>query len=215
MSNLSRSAARQRMWRDDTPIGVDMSSRWDVVADDPTLSRRGLIERLDATDNPRHRTMLETLIEHDRCEGACDIDGVMATFGSGPAFIRWGATGDTGPKGSAAIRAHYEAMFARGGTRNLRLQYGRVVVDDDSIVAEYRVTRIVPWAMAKQAGFLIPEDRGRYAVSVNLLGMFPFDDDGLMLGEISYGSPMNPNDFERVPDDELTEGYLEWERRYA
>jgi hypothetical protein len=197
-------------------LGFSVSSRREVVADDPTLSRRGILERLEVTENPRHRKMLKTLVEHDRCEGSCDLDGVMQTFGADPEFNRYGPTGDNGPKGFDAIRAHYFAIFAQGGIRNLIVDYRRVVVDDNTIVLEYRVTRLVPGRLAKASGYNIPHENARYAITANLVGLFPFDDEGRMLGEVSYGSAgINPDDWELVPEEELTAGYLEWERQFA
>ena len=44
------------------------------------------------------------------------------------------------------------------------------------------------------------------------MAFVPFDDEGRMVGEISYGHCPNPHDWDRVPDDELTPGYLAWLR---
>lgn len=190
-----------------------MADIWKVVADDSTLTRTGLIERLEVTENPRHRKILETVIEHDRCETVGDLEGVLATLSPNANFYRWGPTGDTGPKGLDAIREHYTNMFARGGTGNFCPQYKRVVVDDDTIVAEYRVTQIVPQKLAKQSGYAVPDEDGHYALHRQIVSLFPFDKDGLMLAEISYGGMPNPQDFERVSDERLSPGYLEWVRQ--
>lgn len=110
---------------------------------------------------------------HDRCETVCDLDGVMATLAPDAEFNRWGPTGDTGPKGTEAIRAHDTEMFARGGTGNFCPQYKRVVVDDDTIVAEYRVTQIVPLRLAKQAGYAVPDEEGHYVLHRQIVSLFP------------------------------------------
>lgn len=191
-----------------------MSTPWLVVADDPTLSHRDFIKLLATTDNPRHRRMLETVIKHDRAEADRDLEAVMATLSPEPAYRRFGPTGDTGPKGTAAVRAYYETMFASGGIGNLSSKRDQIVMDDRAIVLEHRVTRILPWRLAEEAGYRPQENEGHFACHVHIGTFLIFDDDALIVAETSYGFPPSPIDCERVPDDQLSPGYLEWLRLF-
>ena len=191
-----------------------MSTRWLVSADDPTISHRDFIDLLERTRNPRQRRILETVIRHDRAEADRDMERVMATLSPEPVYRRWGATGDTGPKGTEAVRAHYEAMFARGGIGNLTVKRETIVMDDGAIAIEHRVSHIWPWRLAEEAGYKVPERQGHYACHVHLATLISFDDDALIIGETSYGFPPSPIDFEPVADDELSPGYLNWLRQF-
>ena len=192
-----------------------MTSRWQVAADDPPANQRGLVDMLSRTENPRHRMMLQTLIRHDQAEIDCDLDAVMSTMSPDAAYIRWGPTGDTGPKGTDEIRAHYVAMFEGGGIGNLTAQHENVLIDDHAVLMEYRLSRIVPWRLAKDAGYSIAEEQGHYALHSHFATVVTFDDECRVVRETSYGSTMNPRDCERVPDDELSPGYLAWQQRFA
>lgn len=190
-----------------------MTTRWHVAADDPTYTQREFFALLETTQSPRHRAMLETLIRHDRAEIDCDIETVMSTLAPEPEY-GWTPGGGKAPKGVDEVRAHYAAMFARGGIGNLTVRRERVLIDDRAIMMEHRVTRIVPWGVAERAGHAVPERRGHYAVHSDLATVVVFDDEARIIGEKSYGFGQNPPPIERVPDDELSPGYLAWIERF-
>ena len=189
-----------------------MSPKWQLPADDPAVITREYEERLKDLDDPRHRKMLETLIEHIRCVVAGDLDGVMRTMVSEPEFSMWGPHGDTGSKGRDATRAKYGGTTGSGGIANQTVKIERFVIDDHTIVVELTETRLLPWQLAQERGYKLAEEWGHYAVHRHCAVVIPYDDDGLMCGENNYGMgwPQNPLDWERVPDDELSPGYLEW-----
>ena len=186
---------------------VGMSSQRKVAGDDPSVIWQPYEERLRQTEHPRRRQILETLIEHLRTETTGDLDGVMATVAPDAEFS--GPQGP-GPKGWDEVRAHYEAVFAAGGIGNASVKTHRIIVDDDAIVNEYTWTLILPWRLAQEQGFAITEESGQYAVWQRVCTVLPFDAEGRLQGEISYGGRMDPADCERVPDDELSPGYLNW-----
>lgn len=189
-----------------------MSTKRLVAADDIRCCSSAFEDRLAVTENPRHRANLETLIEHIRTEAAFDLDAVMATFDPEPAFRH---PHGPGPKGLDEVRDFYIAMFARGGIGNSSLEVHRLIVDDHAIVDEFTYTLLVPWQMAKAQGYAITEEAGHYAVWNRLCGLKPFDDQSRMGGEITYGGPPDPRNCERIPDDQLSPGYLEWVERFA
>ena len=187
-----------------------MSDSWLVSADDPTITCRAFVERLAETTNPRHRRMLETLIEHDQAEAVCDIERTMATLTAHPVYGRFWGSVDVAPKGYSEVRAYYERLFAQGGIGNLRSTMKNLVVDDHTIVAEFCVTALWPWWKAREMGCPGDEGPGHYAIHRPLTTVIPFDDDLKIRGETSYGGTWS---WERVPDDELSSGYLAWVAR--
>ena len=191
-----------------------MPTRWQLPSVDPAIALRGYQERLASLEKPRHRKMLETLIDHVRTVLECDIDGVMSTMVAEPEFRTWGPAGDTGPKGGDVVRAGYEGAFARpgGAITNQVNEVERLVVDDDTIALELTETRIWPARQAKEQGYSVPTDGGYYAVRRRCAVIIPYDDQQLIMGEFNYGFgwPANPLDFEPVAEDDLSPEYLEW-----
>lgn len=180
---------------------------WWVAGDDPSTIWRPFEERLSQTEDPRRRQILETIIEHLRTETTGDLEGVMATVAPDAAFSTpWG----DGPQGWDEVRVHYEEVLAAGGIGNARVETHRILVDDDALVNEYTLTLVVPWHTAKEYGFDIPDETGHYAVSERVCTLLPFDPEGRLRGEVSYGRNKNPNAWVKVPDEELSPGYLQW-----
>ena len=186
---------------------VPVPDTWLVVADDPTVTCKAYVERLASTVNPRHRRMLATVIEHDRAETASDLERTMATLNAEPEYGRFWGTADVPPKGRAAVRSYYADLFARGGIGNLRSDVKRLVLDDYAIIAEFDVTTIWPWRTARELGCSIDVESGHYAIRRPLVTVIPFDEAGKMCGEFSYGGTFS---WQRVPDGELSLGYLAW-----
>ena len=56
-------------------------------------------ERLAVTANPRHRAMLQVVIEHARAEAERSVDRLMATLVDDPHYHFWVGGRDVGPKG--------------------------------------------------------------------------------------------------------------------
>ena len=184
-----------------------MSHPFLVAADDTSILWRPYAERLKETESPRRRQILETLIEHLRTESGGDLDGVMATVAPDAEFS---TPYGPGPKGWDEVRVHYQEMFAGGGIGNMAVDTHRIVVDDDAIVNEYTFSLVLPWRLAKEQGYAIKEEQGHYAIHQRACTILPFDPEGRLRGEISYSVQMDPNNFDRVPDDELSPGYLKW-----
>ena len=193
-----------------------MSPRWQLPSIDPSIALRDYEERLAALDKPRHRQMLQTLIDHVRAVLLGDLAGVMRTMSAEPEFSTWGPTGDVGRKGADAVRAGYAGAFARpgGAITNQVNKVERLVVDDDTIALELTETRIWPAATAKAEGYTVPDAQGYYAVRRRCAVLIPYDDQALIEGEINYGLgwPAAPDDFERVAEGDLSAEYLEWLR---
>lgn len=189
-----------------------MTTRWHVAADDPIYSQKEFFALIETSQNPRHTAMLELLVRHDGAEIDRDMETVMSTLAPEPVY-GWTPAGK-GPRGTDEVRAHYERMFARGGIGNLTARRDRVLIDDHAVMMEHRVTRIVPWSAAERSGFVLPERGGHYAIHSDLATVVVFDDEVRILGERSYGFGQDQPAPERVPDDELSPGYLAWISRF-
>jgi hypothetical protein len=173
---------------------------------DQSISWRNLEERLARTTDARHRTMLQTVIDHAKAESNGDVDGLMATLGDQPEYHFWSGGNDWGPKGVDAVRAFYED-FVASGAGFFESCKARIVVDDDNVVTESVMRGIVPGAVAQRRGYAIPDVDGHYLVNVRTTIFWPFDESCTLIGEDSYGSS-DLSDFTQVPTDELPAEYV-------
>jgi hypothetical protein len=173
---------------------------------DQSLSWQALEERLARTTDPRHRTMLETVIRHAKAEANGDVDGLMATVSEDPQYHFWSGGRDWGPKGRSAVRAFYDDLVA-SGAGFFESPKPRIVVDDDNVVTESVMRGIVPGVVARARGCDVPDLDGHYLVTARTAIFWPFDAACELIGEDSYGSS-DTTDFVRVPDHELPAAYL-------
>lgn len=191
-----------------------MSPRWQLPSADPSIALRDYESHLATLDNPRHRKMLETLIDHVRTVLIGDLEGVMATMVAEPEFSTWSSKGDVGPKGGDTVRAGYAGAFARpgGAITNQVNKVERFVIDDDTIALELTETRIWPAKQAKEQGYSVEATAGNFAVRRRCAVVIPFDDQALIQGEMNYGFgwAVNPLDFELVADEDLSAEYAAW-----
>jgi hypothetical protein len=166
-----------------------------------------LEDRLAITENPRHRKMLEVVIEHAKAEAERSVERLMATLVDDPRYHFWIGGRDLGPKGADGVRAYYE-QFAGGGGAVFESPKERIVVDDHNVVSEAEVRNLVSGAIATARGYNVPDDTGHYLVRFRNVVFFEFGDDPTRaLGEDSY-STMDPDSFERVDDADLPPEYL-------
>ena len=175
---------------------------------DQSVVWRELESRLARTEKPRHRQLLQVVIDHGRAEVNRDLDGLMATLVAEPNYHFWIGGKDLGPKGYDGVRSYYEA-FVLGGGAIFESIKERIVVDDDTISHEGPIRNLVSGAIAKARGYTVPDEDGHYLVTFRNVVYWSFDDAGLALGEDSY-TAMNPDDWERVADEELPPCYLDY-----
>ncbi len=175
---------------------------------DQTRGWKALEERLAATDNPRHRKLIQTVIDHAKAEAVGDLDGLMDTLVAEPQYHFWGPRGDSGPKGQGNVRGYYEA-YVNSGAAILQSPKERIIVDDWSICHEGVISTLLSWDLAKAHGYAIPVEHGHYVVHMRTVILWTFDDDGRAFGEDSYGI-INPHDFEPVADEDLPAVYVDY-----
>jgi hypothetical protein len=173
---------------------------------DQSVSWRQLEERLARTTNPRHRAMLQTVIDHAKAEARGDVDGLMATLSDDPQYHFWSGGRDWGPKGPQGVRAFYED-FVASGAGFFESYKPRIVVDDENVVTESEMRGIVPGVVARARGCDIDDVDGHYLVTARTVIFWPFNEAGELIGEDSYGSS-DVSDCRRVPDDELPAAYV-------
>ena len=173
---------------------------------DQAISWRGLEERLARTTDPRHRRMLQTVIDHAKAESDGDVDGLMATLGGDPSYHFWSGGNDWGPKGVANVRAYYED-FVASGAGFFESEKVRIVVDDDNVVTESVMRMIIPGLVAQQRGHDVPDLGAHYRVSARTAIFWPFDESCTLIGEDSYGSS-DVTDCTLVPDEDLPREYV-------
>jgi hypothetical protein len=173
---------------------------------DQSVTWRELDARLAKTTNPRHRKMIETVIEHGRAESAFDVDRLMATLSPDPQYHFWGNGRDGGPKGYEAVKSYYEGFVASGGAF-FESYKSRIVVDDDNVVTENILRQIIPGSLAAKRGYAMPDPDGHYLVVARVVNFWPFNEAGELTGEDAYGS-VDTTDFAQVPEDELPTAYV-------
>ena len=173
---------------------------------DQRISWKRLEERLARTTDPRHRKMLQTVIDHAAAETRGDVDALMATLVDDPNYHFWSGGRDWGPKGREAVRAFYDD-FVASGAGFFESDKVRIVVDDDTVVTESSMRGIVPGPVAQARGHAIDDINGHYLVTARTAIFWPFDENGVLIGEDSYGSS-DVADCHRVPDDELPAEYV-------
>ena len=173
---------------------------------DTSVTWRDLDERLATTTNPRHRAMLQTVIDHAKAEVAASLDGLMGTLNDDPQYHFWSDGHDWGPKGRDAVRAYYEG-FVASGAGFFESRKPRIVVDDHNIVTECDMRQLVPGSIARQRGYKIPDPNGHYIVYARTVIFWPFNEAGELTGEDSYGSS-DTSVFEPVADADLPTAYV-------
>jgi len=174
---------------------------------DQSITWRELEARLDKTTNPRHRKMIETVIDHGRAEASFDLERLLATLSPDPEYHFWSDGHDLGPKGYGAVRSYYEGLVASGGAF-LEACNPRSVVDDDNVVTEYTMRQLIPGSLAAQRGHRVPNPDGHYLFVTRLVNFWPFNKAGELTGEDVYSSA-DTTTLEQVAEDELPVAYVQ------
>lgn len=165
--------------------------------------------RLDKTTNPRHRTMLERMLEHAHYEHQGKLAGLMGTLGPDTNYHFWQlAAGDVGPKGLDGVREYYSHLVEMKA-HVLEFDCDRLLVDDDCIVIEGWLTMIAPGAYLKENPMAadFADEAKNYLMKMRNVIFWPFDENLYIVGEDSYtGGPM---ELRELADDELPPAFRE------
>jgi hypothetical protein len=180
---------------------------------DLDLFRRQLQAKAERLQSPRLRKMIEVFSEHTEAEVNGDLDRLMATMSPDPVFYVHHPRGDTGPKGWKAVRDMYAEMFA-SRANYMEMDYQRIVVDDDTVVVEFKQRKILPghllgpesaWAEALHERGESVDGAAFYLSEGRVVVIAPFDDQCRMMGEHSYskGRPA----VRKLASDEMPDAY--------
>ena len=182
---------------------------------DMDLFRRQLQAKAERLQSSRQIRMIEVFSEHTDAEIDGNLDRLMATLNPDPQFYVHHAGGDIGPKGWSAVRDMYLEMFA-SRTNYMELNYQCIVVDDETLIAEFKQRKILPGQVFLQVGAYRDalRDRGETADSSahylsegRAIVIVPFDDQCRMIGEHSFSSGKPA--VRKLAPDELPDAYRE------
>ncbi len=173
---------------------------------EPTSGYRAVDQRLERTSNPRHRQLLGVLRDHLYAECNKDFPLLLSTLSADPDYRFWidGAGFGSGPKGLAAVTAHYENLY-RENRHVCDYRIERIVVDDDCIVTEGWFDQVFPGRVLVSRGAPIDDPDAVYALRMRLLLLWPYDAAGKLVGEDSYsnGSMYTPENIRKLSADEI------------
>jgi len=159
-----------------------------MITFDQSIGWRVLEERLAATESPRQRKLIETVIAHAKAEAEFDLDGLMKTLVAEPEYHFWRDGRDVGPKGYEGVRNYYKD-FVASGAAVLTSRKDRIVVDDHSITHEGIISTLGTGKIAKARGYNnIDDENAHYLMRARTNILWSFDEDGLAYGEGLLGS---------------------------
>ena len=176
-----------------------------VLALDQTLSARRVEERLEKTVSERQRSLLATVADHLRAESTADVDKLLATLTDQPDYHLWSGGRDVGPKGRDDVLGYY-AQLVEDRRQILEFDVDRIVVDDETVVTEGWIRAINRGDIARNRGWEVDDEQASYLVTQRVVIFWPFDEDGLMLGEDGYAT-WDPQGARKLAPDELPEAY--------
>lgn len=152
---------------------------------DQTRTWAAVEERLATETDPTLRRNLELLLAHMKAESAGDLDGLLATLADDASYHAYGAPPEASPQGKPAVRKFYEDFIASGATR-LQFDVERLVVDRHCILTEGLMRMAYPGATLAARGVPVDDPDAYYLYEARMATLWPFDDDGLIVGEDTY-----------------------------
>jgi|SRR5579885_741044 len=161
---------------------------------DPYRTWLTLAERVKTENNPLHRAQLEKIIYHMKGEARGDVDQILTTVSPRASYISY--DNPDGPprvfRGHTEIREFYRQMLSAVAV-DLEFFVERLVVDDYCVVTE-GANKSAMRGTALQALGVDGIDPGAfYLTEGRTLVIWPFDRDGMILGEYIYrgaGTPL-------------------------
>jgi hypothetical protein len=154
---------------------------------DPCRTWQTLAERLTTERNPLHRRQLEQIIEHMKGEAAGDIDRILTTVS--PKGSYHSHDNPAGPprvfSGHEGIRQFYNQMF-QAVSVNLEYFVERLIVDDYCVVTEGASKSAIKGSSLAAAGIAVDDPNAFYLGLGRTVVVWPFDKDGMILGEWIY-----------------------------
>jgi len=173
---------------------------------DPAGSWKPIEDRLAITTDPRHRQIMETVIENMQQTAVANLDGVMATLAPDPAFRFWDDGDDIGPKTADGVRAYYDGLF-QSHSYVLEFAIDRMFIDSGGMVTEGFLRQIYPGQAAFALGLIADDPGSDYLIEFRQLIIWNIDADGRIQGEDSYNS--GPSRVMKLTREQLPQTYVE------
>jgi hypothetical protein len=146
-----------------------------------------LEERLKTEKNPLHRAHLETIVHHMKGEARGDIDQILSTVSPKAVYSAYDSSGNP-PRiftGLTEIRGWYDSLLDTVSV-NQEYRVERLVVDDYCIFTEGPTSVGVKGSILQKAGIQGVDPDALYLGGGRTLVIWPFGEDGLLLGENIY-----------------------------
>ena len=156
---------------------------------DPTVTWARVEERLATESDPILRRNLEVLLAHMKAEAAGDLDGLLETLSDDVAYHVYAApdVAELNPVGKPGVRKFYADFIASGATK-LQFAIDRLVVDRACILTEGTMRMAYPGRTLAARGIDVDDHDASYLFETRMAVLWPFDDDGLALGEDTYSA---------------------------
>jgi len=173
------------------------------------INRTAMIDYVDAriaeTTNEKHLAQLQVLRAHMHGEVTEDVDALLATISPKRVQYRtWGATPDLEPDSHEGVREFYYER-KRLGQLYFQFDIDRLIVADDALVTDGVMHSLMPGQVAAYLGLGEVDESAIYLVDTRMIITWPFDDNGLLIGEESYTVPVK---LERLDPADVPQEYL-------
>jgi hypothetical protein len=142
-------------------------------------------QRLETERDPVLVRNLEQVLAHMKAEAAGDLDGLLAGLSEAASYHAYGAGPESCPTGKAEVRRFYENFIASGATK-LAFEVDRLVVDRRCILTEGLMRMAYPGTTLAARGVQVDDPSAYYLYETRMATLWPFDDDGLIIGEDTY-----------------------------
>lgn len=185
----------------------------DMALFDPTTMARFANEQLKTISEPHRRRILINFRDHALAESMGDYDALMATCSRKSQRYEVYADNDNEftrnqPHSYDELVPHYRALI----DANMYLIHGepdKLIVGDDSLMAEMVQHMVVPGLIAKLAfGVEEAQEEGVYLFTTRVAVIFIFDEDGLGCGEHAFGGKTSIEQMRLLSRDEIPEQYF-------
>jgi hypothetical protein len=180
---------------------------------DQTLTYRDIEEKLARTTNPRHRLMLERLLQHARGEVEEDLEAVLGTLAPHPVYKSSIETPGMNPTGMEEVVRFYKEQIFGKGRHCLESTKPRILVSDEAIVTEGQV-RSVHWGRDLiDTGTQVDDPDGFYLLTYRMLIVWPYDEACRITGEESWSRRTGADYLRKISEADLPESFARYVAR--
>jgi hypothetical protein len=155
---------------------------------DQDLTFKDIEAKLGETTNPRHRLMLERLLQHARGEVEEDLEAVLGTLAPNPRYRVWRGPPEMNPEGFDNVRRFYIEQIFGKGRHVLESVKERILVTDEAIITEGPLRSVMWGRDLIDTGTDVPDPDGAYLMEYRMLIVWPYDEQGRIIGEESWSS---------------------------